>query len=51
VRIAVPKKQALQKYLDRALLRSVQQKGRSGYRGFRIKDRFATEGEDDDEGL
>ena len=40
VPIKLPKKNALQKYLDRALLRSTQVKGRIGYRGYRIRDRF-----------
>jgi P4 family phage/plasmid primase-like protien len=49
--IRLPKKTALQKYLDRTLVRSAPFKGRTGYRGFRIRDRFAglAGGEEDEE--
>ena len=51
--IKVPKKGVLQKYLDRALARGAVHKGRLGYRGFRVRDQFAsasTDDEDDDDG-
>ena len=44
-----PNKKVLQKYLDRALVRSAPFKGRVGFRGFRIRDRFGGAGDDDDD--
>lgn len=44
-----PSKKVLQKYLDRALVRSALFKGRVGYRGFRLRDRFGGDLEEDED--
>jgi P4 family phage/plasmid primase-like protien len=49
VRITMPKKAVFQRNLDRTVIKSVQIKGRVGYRGYKIKDRFAAPPTGDDE--